>query len=400
MSALQPGLQRRTLWLLLGLSFAHAMTDLHPGVLPVLLPYLREAHALSFFALSLLSTAQLAASSVTQPLFGFLSDRFRTRWFVPLGVLLSGSGLALVGWAPSYAVVVLGVCLSGTGVACFHPEGARLARALSPGDKGATAMGIFLFGGNAGYALGPLYGTAIVGLFGLAGVVWVAVPAVISAGLLLRIASRLQSLQPARRAGAVAPDPGPANWLGQSILLLTVVIRSSLMTGLLTWLPIYWVDVLGRVPAQAGPLLTVYMAAGAAGTLLGSRLADRLGMRRYMILAFGLLFPLHLAMALLPGSWALYALLFAAGFVLVSTFAVSLVLSQEYLPRYPAMASGLNIGLNLGGGALFNVAFGLSADQVGLGPLFWVLAILPLAGLASSLLLPRPRSAAESATVA
>src|SRR2546427_3512717 len=79
------------------------------------------------------------------------------------------------------------------------------------------------------------------------------------------------------------------------------------------------------------------------------------------------------------------------GAVLVSTFTVSVVLGQSYLPRNPGMASGLIVGFAIGTGGLGVTFLGWVADHWGLPSVLWICALMPLLGFVVALFLPRPR---------
>src|SRR5207248_8606455 len=83
------------------------------------------------------------------------SDRLGAIVLIPFGVAAGGIGMALVGVASSYGLVVLCVILSGLGTAAFHPEGSKFAAYVS-GRKRASGMSLFSIGGNLGFGLGAL----------------------------------------------------------------------------------------------------------------------------------------------------------------------------------------------------------------------------------------------------
>ena len=74
---------------------------------------------------------------------------------------------------------MLVVAISGLGVAAFHPEGARYANHAS-GSRRGTGMSFFSVGGNVGFALGPIFVTPLVLVFGLSGTLaLVVLPAIV-----------------------------------------------------------------------------------------------------------------------------------------------------------------------------------------------------------------------------
>jgi FSR family fosmidomycin resistance protein-like MFS transporter len=87
-----------------------------------------------------------------------------------------------------------------------------------------------------------------------------------------------------------------------------------------------------------------------------------------------------------------FVLLALLGFVLVSTFTVSVVLGQAYLPKHPGMASGLIVGFAIGAGGVGASALGWVADHWGLTAALGISALMPLVGFLVALFLPDPKT--------
>jgi FSR family fosmidomycin resistance protein-like MFS transporter len=383
-SARASGIDRRALG---ALAAGHLLADATQGVVPALLPFLVREQGLSFAAASALVLASTISSSVIQPVFGHLSDRRPLPWLMPAGVLLGGLGVALAGVAPSYGLLVLAVLMSGVGVAAFHPEGARFVSAAS-GERRATGMSVFSVGGTAGFALGPALATVLVVAFGLPGTLLLAVPAAVMAFALVLELPRLGRLRAGARAAAArtgsARDDVPA-----FVRLAGVAsLRSFVYYGLLTFVPLYFVGVLGTSEARGSSALTVMLVGGAVGTVAGGRLADRVG--RWAVLAgsLALMPPLLLAfLAVEPGLGA-FVLLALIGALVVASYSVTVVMGQELLPSRVGVASGVTLGLAIGMGGVGASLLGLTADGFGLETTMGVIALLPVAALALAFTLP------------
>jgi len=148
------------------LSFSHGCCDLFQGAVPALLPFLVLDRGYSYGAAGALVLAASVGGSLVQPLVGIRGDRVSSPWLVPVGLVLCGLGLGLVGVVDRLMVALAATAVGGLGVAAFHPEAARWA-SLASGERRATGMSVFSIGGNAGFALGPLLVTPIVLVFGL-----------------------------------------------------------------------------------------------------------------------------------------------------------------------------------------------------------------------------------------
>lgn len=370
-----------------GLAGGHAFADSCQGAVPALLPFLIADRGLGYAAASALVLAATVSSSVVQPLFGYLSDRRSLDRLMPLGVILAGLGIALAGLAPSYPPLFAAVVLSGLGVAAFHPEAARFANYVS-GDRRATGMSAFSLGGNAGFALGPLMVTPAVLVFGLPGTLVVLLPAAVVAVLLGRELPRLRGFRPAGGPSAARTDSErPDAWGPFARLGAVTALRSFVFFGLLTFVPLYFVAELGASKAAANSALTVLLVGGAVGTLIGGRMADRIGRRAVLLGSMAVLPPMVLAF-LAAGPGLAFLVLLLVGAATVSTFSVTVVMGQEYLPGRIGVASGVMFGLSIGMGGVGASLLGLVADAYGVTRALEIVAVLPVAGLALTLTLP------------
>src|ERR687893_222822 len=177
------------------LSAGHLFTDVNQGAVAALIPFLVAERGLSLAAAGTLVLAATLSSSIVQPLFGFFSDRTPLAVLMPLGVMLGGVGIALVGVAPNYSLILISTILSGLGVAAFHPESARFANYVS-GARRARGMSFFSVGGNAGFALGPVVVTPLVLAFGLPGTLFLALPAAVMCAVLFHEIPRMLGFKP------------------------------------------------------------------------------------------------------------------------------------------------------------------------------------------------------------
>src|SRR5580704_2076153 len=277
---------------LLGLlALGHMVTDINQGSLPAILPVLKDALSLSYAVTGMIVLTGNITSSLIQPLFGYFADKTARRWLLPLSVLLSSVGLAFMGLAPSYAAVLALIVISGFSVAAYHPEGYRTATAVA-GDRKATGVSIFSTGGNIGIALGPPLLTVLLTGFGPAGSLGMLDPGVLLAAVLTAVLPRLSAPPPAA-ARARANAAGARTMVGaMGLLILVVAIRSWTQLGFTTFMPFYWRDVLHGDPRLVGTLLAVFLGAGAIGTLAAGPVADRIGIRRYVVSVFLLATPI------------------------------------------------------------------------------------------------------------
>ena len=381
----------RTSWLpqpLLLLSLSHMVTDLSQGALPVLLPSLKTALDLSYTQIGVIVLVQNLTSSIIQPLFGMITDKVSLPWLLPISIFLSGLGLSITGFMTSYTSLLLSVIIGGLGVAGFHPQASKSVHFVSSDALRGRSMGLFSVGGNFGMAVGAsfmMFLTTLPG--GLYNSIWFVIPSSITALLIWRYLDKV-SPQSFQRAGKLeTAKPKFIRFQPLLILLTFIFFRSTLHAGLSTYIPIYYVNYLNGSPIYAGYLLSLFLIGGVFGTFVGAMLSDKFGRKTILTFSMVIVLPMVAAIPFTSGVLTMILLVFT-GFSLISSFATTLVLSQEMMPGYEGMASGLTIGLTIGLGGVGVTGLGYIADLYGVPAVFSIMPLLPLIALLLSTLLP------------
>src|SRR4051794_35714671 len=276
------------------LGLGHLMADASQGAVPALLPFLIDDRGYSYAQASALILAATVASSIVQPLFGHYADRRSLSWLMPVGVLLGTLGVGLVGLVDAYGLTLGAIVVSGLGVAAFHPEASRFANYVS-GDRRASGMSLFSIGGNLGFALGPVLVTPAVLAFGLPGSLVLVVPgAAVAVGLAMQL-RYLHGFRPSAADWDADASTPPDDWRAFTRLCGVIAARTLVFFGLLTFIPLYFVDALGESEGAGNSALALFLIGGAAGTGLGGPLADRVGRRPVLVASLAILPPLIFA---------------------------------------------------------------------------------------------------------
>ncbi len=368
------------------LSIAHILIDMTASALPAIMPLLQSSLALSYTEIGATVMVANLTSSVIQPCLGYFSDRTCIGWLLPASVVLAYGSFSLIGLLPSYVLLLLFVGLSGVGVAMFHPESFKLAHHFV-GARAATGMSIFQVGGNFGLAVGPLCAAFAVQAAGLRGTLLFLLPGLAVLGVLLwfnaELTRPLRDTQRVRSNARVLPQPSPQGrgaWLSMTLLVIAVTLRSWAHMGLMTFIPFYYTGVLHGPAAAAGKPVFAFLIGGAAGTLAGGMASDRIGHKRFFGLSLVCSVPLLFLFLHVSGTWA-FIVLFLAGFVLISSFSVTVVMGQTILSNRLGIASGLMLGFVIGMGGIGAGWLGFVADTWGIVTTFRLIAIMPALAL-------------------
>jgi FSR family fosmidomycin resistance protein-like MFS transporter len=371
------------------LSVGHLAVDFASGAVPALLPFVATEFDLSYTATAAMMLSALVSSSLVQPLFGLWSDRRGAMWLLPGRVALAAVGVGAAAVAPAYSLVLVAVFVAGIGVAAYHPEGAKFA-AFASGRHRASGMSYFNIGGNTGYALGPIVVTPLVVWLGLRGGTIAMLPVLVLAFVILRALPQLGRVAP--KSTERRRHEGEDDVRAMTLLSVVIGLRSVAWFGLLTFVPL-WVVANGGTKGEGGRTLALMLVCGAIGTLVLGPVADRVGLRRTLLVTQAAL-PFLVVTFVAVGGVAGTIALMLVGPCVVGTFGVTMVLSQLYLPRHVGMASGLSVGLAMGLGGIAAVVLGAVADAVDLQTALYVAAAAPAIGCIACVMLPRPASSA------
>ena len=371
------------------LSVGHLVTDINQGALPAMLPFFIAAYDLSYAAAAGIVFAANMTSSIVQPLFGHAADRFSKPWLLSAGLMLAGVGLGLSGVFQSYQWILFLAIASGVGIAAYHPEAARLVNFAASEKKGA-AMSLFGVGGTVGFAIGPLIITGALLQWGLKGTLILFIPVTIMAIIMTTQFSAFGSLVASRDTGRSVSSTGGSkeNWGAFARLTITIIGRSIIFYGLNTFIPIYWINGLNQSKTAGAMALTIFAGSGIIGNLLGGSLADKIGLKKVILI--GMIGLTLLLPILISSKNILIAtlLLIPIGLMLYGTYSPSIVLGQQYLPNRVGLSSGVTLGLAVAIGGAAAPVIGKIADIYGIWYAMVSIACLPVLTSAMALSLP------------
>jgi FSR family fosmidomycin resistance protein-like MFS transporter len=362
------------------LAAAHLGVDLINSQKTVLLAFLSVPLGLSNSMVGLVNTLYGLMSSVAQPVFGGLADRFGTRWGVGGGVAwLAGffSAAMLTHGTLSLALLVI----AAAGSAAFHPAGvmeATLSGRAAGASLETTATSFFFLFGQTGLSAGPAIGGLLLDHWGPPGLLLILLFALPAGGY---AATRVSGGSLPVRAGTQEPPPKvvrPAVWIMAAFGALAV-IRMWVQFNFAVYLPKYYAD-LGYDPARYGLITGLFMAGVALANVTGGWLGDR--HRRWPLVVGSLILsvtPIGLFPWYGPTGWT-YILTPLAGALIGASHSLVIVHAQKLMPSRMGTASGMALGLTFAAGSLGSLASGVQADHLGFAAMFLTTAALALLG--------------------
>lgn len=374
-----------TYTILFTMGTCHLLNDMIQSVIPALYPLLKDKFGFTFAQIGIITLVFQMTSSVFQPFVGNYADRHPQPYSLALGMCFTLAGLLALAFAPGFIAILLSVALIGCGSSVFHPEASRVAQLASGGRK-SLAQSIFQVGGNGGSAVGPLLAALIVMPYGQHAVGWFALAAMLAAALLARVGCwyslMLKRLKAAhgRRAAATCTLPAKTVRMALAILVLMIFSKYFFNACMTSYFTFFLIDKFGVSVQESQYCLFAYLAAFAAGTLLGGFLGDRYG-RKYVIL-FSILgaapFTLLLPYLNLAGTVIMSVL---TGLIIASAFSAIVVYATDLKPDKVGMIAGVFFGLMFGLGGIGSAFFGWLADMTSIEFIFKVSTWLPILGI-------------------
>jgi MFS transporter, FSR family, fosmidomycin resistance protein len=383
--------QQTVFSILFTVSLAHLINDMLQAVVPSVYPLIKDRFHLSFTQIGLITFTYQLTASLLQPFVGSFTDKKPRPYSLVIGMAFTMSGLFAVAFASSFVNILLAVALIGIGSSIFHPESSRVAHLASGGRKG-LAQSIFQLGGNAGSAIGPLLAAIIVVPHGQFYIIWFCLVAILGMLILSVIAKWYQAhlaLKEQNKGKVMAENYHNLSrkkiLFSLSILLVLIFSKYFYLSSMTSYYTFYLIDKFHVSLQQSQIYLFAFLAAVAAGTLLGGPLGDRFG-RKYVIWVsiLGVApFTLMLPYASLFWTGILSVII---GIIISSAFSAILVYATELVPGKVGLIAGLFFGLAFGMGGLGSAVLGKLADQTSVIFVFKVCAFLPLIGIFTGLL--------------
>lgn len=267
----------------------HVFVQIHLALVPVFM----EEFGLDLFTVGLMATIPLLSQALMSLPFGMLADRFQHRFLIAAGLLTCGTAALLVSQAPNIYTIVLCLSMLALSSTLYHPPAYSLTSELFPAQHRSRALGIHGAGGTLGIASGPISAGIIMTIFGqsswrFAYLMW-AVPSILSVFLIVRMRPGSSGTS-ARVERAEEPVPPPSLrsifTISFIALLLMIGIGSFGSQAISTFMTTYLKEE-RAIPIETAQILFGSISlTGIVSAPVGGVLADKIGEKRWLTVAY------------------------------------------------------------------------------------------------------------------
>jgi len=364
---------------LFALTLVHFTGDFYSSFTMPLYPLFIEKMGLSLAQVGIISGVMRLLAFIVQPSVGYLADRYATRKFILLGVLMPVVCIPLSGIATGFWMLLAVVALGSFGSSMFHPSVTGLVPVYS-GPKVGFAMSIFNTGGTLAFGLGTLFVTWYAGRFGLE-----ALPLTMAFGLLVALylyrvvpAPQSEGMRALGFLGSIRESLGKA-WRTIALIWMVMVLRAIIGQSFMTFMTELYVR-RGFPIFSAGVIYALFVMAGTFSGLAAGHISDRIGFKPVFIVSHALMAPVLILFLRLQGAWV-YVGAAVAGAVVLATLPLGVALAQTLAPKGRSMVASLMMGFAFGLGGAVSPLVGKLADTYSIPTVLTGTALLALATL-------------------
>lgn len=361
------------------LTFGHFVVDSYSSFITPILPFIAAKIGISLvMAASVISISHLL-SSMTQPLYGFIADRMKKRFFVFWGLVLSCIFLSMTGIATSYLQLVTFLVLGSLGNGFFHPQATGMVNYFSTREI-AKNMAFFIAMGTLGYSIGPLISSSVVHAFSLETLPFTAIFGLIMAGCIYKFVPRISALPVIERPKISFWNATKVIFANKILLILIMIsmLKSLIVQSYCIFLPFLWKG-LGYDVSQIGLALFCFSFLGGIATYFSSHLEKKIGTKRVFYISMMSALPLTVAYVLtyktfVPISFVIFALV---GVVSMFSTSVNMTLAQNTAGEHKSMISGYIGGFSWGVMGVLFTPISFVAQHIGILNLLLIISVIP-----------------------
>jgi len=370
----------------------HTLNHMIGGGLPILYPDIMDEFGLSYGQLGLMRSASTLAAGFPQMFVGFLRRWFPGRVLVGAGNLVNSvMNMGISFSSGFYQFLVLSV-LGGVGSSTQHPVGASIITTATEPSKRGRMLGLNQSVPSLAFSLTPLLAAILVTRVG-----WRTTLGVLSVPSLFASLALILLVKGGEATEARTRDAFSWSGLREALRhrnVMAISLLRSVMAfrmGVRTFLPLYFINVLGLAAETSSLLYSVMLFGGVLGPFFWGYLSDRMNRKPLIIGIMAGSSVLYFLIQFVGNVWLLAAVLFMIGF-LVQTVVVQNVLSDSVPSSQLDQIFGFYFTLGFTVGSVSSVVFGYIVELFGFGWGFSYIAGVTLVSMLPAFFISEPRN--------
>ena len=370
------------------LSAGHFISDSYGGFITPIMPLLAANLHISLGIVGFLLTLSSLASSLLQPLFGYISDGISRRFFILFGILCSTIFISLSGYVHNVFMLGLIVFFGSMGVGLFHPQATALTGHFS-GREINKFMGIFTACGTIGYAFGPFLSSFLVQNFGLNSTILVLLPGIAVTYFIYKILPKA----PLKMATPNFLEVWKTLLKLKRMLLTLVfisIVRGMVVVSFNVFMPFIWKAHHFSI-LTIGTLIALFSVFGGIASYFGGKLTNSIGGKSVLALSLIPLIPCLFGTLYFVNSIPIlsFVLFVMSGFIINSSSSVNIVIAQTAAPENMGIVSGIVGGFSWGLAGIIMTPVGFIANHYGIESVLYSIAITPILGVLAVFFIPK-----------
>ncbi len=359
------------------LSTGHFVTDAYSGFVNPIMPFIAANIGISMTVATILISVSNITSSMSQPFFGFIADKWQRRFFIFWGMMMASIFLSFLGIAHNIYTLTIFLMLGHIGVAFFHPQATSLVGNYC--ENKSKEMSWFIALGTFGYSLGPAISSGISSIWGMDKLPYACIFGILFAFFMLKTVPKITEVHIEKPKVSVTEalkkifSNKPV-----AILVLASIVKSFVVSSFNIILPFYWKSI-GFSLSKIGIILFIFMLAGALGVMTSPYVERKIGVRKVFYLSLIPVTVLGLLFYISKGEGILGLISFILiGYVSFLAVPVNMALAQKLMPEFKSMISGFIGGFSWGVIGLVLPFISHIAQMIGIINIFLAVVLIPL----------------------
>jgi len=372
--------------------FLHQFNHVISGAMPILYPDIMGEFSLSYSQLGLIRSAVTFAQGFPQMFVGFFRRWFSGRIIIGVGNFFNSIMNVLATLSSGFLQFFGFTVLAGLGSSTQHPIGASLISAATDPSKRGRMLGLNQAIPSLAFSFTPLIAAYLLTRMG-----WRSALSILSVPAL--ILSIVIILFVKGRSSVEATTKDALNWskLKESLQnrnVLSISLLRSVMAfrmGVRTFLPLYFIDILGFPPETSSILYSIMLFGGVFGPFFWGYMSDRVN-RKPLIIGIMVVSSLgYFFLNYVKEFWSLAILLFIIGFM-VQTVIVQSVLSDSVERSQLDQMFGLYFTIGFTISSFSSILFGYIVEIFGFNLGFMYIAIITAVSILPAFFVQEPRN--------